>query len=218
MTTNYVDRLDPALIRPGRVDRKQYFGNATDLMIRKVRILIFVSTKTQNYRCLSDSTPTWPMAISVGSSSKRRKHWNSHCPQPRSKAIFFYINATHSWPSTGWPTWSNLSNRFFKSNLGSFVIVTDIIKFSKRRPLVRGSGAPGLGADWSLRGQVLSGRGAPCLRSPLSLPCCSQKARELSVPLSVIIKSYADRENKLKAPFISRIVSGESEPFFQQKI
>ncbi len=26
MTTNYVERLDPALIRPGRVDFKQYIG------------------------------------------------------------------------------------------------------------------------------------------------------------------------------------------------
>merc|ERR1711915_634656 len=29
MTTNYVDRLDPALIRPGRVDRMQYIGHCS---------------------------------------------------------------------------------------------------------------------------------------------------------------------------------------------
>ncbi|XP_074603190.1 mitochondrial chaperone BCS1 [Brevipalpus obovatus] len=30
MTTNYIERLDPALIRPGRVDVKQYIGHAED--------------------------------------------------------------------------------------------------------------------------------------------------------------------------------------------
>jgi chaperone BCS1 len=30
MTTNHIDRLDPALIRPGRVDYVQLIGDATD--------------------------------------------------------------------------------------------------------------------------------------------------------------------------------------------
>jgi len=29
MTTNYIERLDPALIRPGRVDVKEYIGYCT---------------------------------------------------------------------------------------------------------------------------------------------------------------------------------------------
>ncbi|PVU86448.1 hypothetical protein BB559_003741 [Furculomyces boomerangus] len=33
MTTNHIERLDPALIRPGRVDYKVYLGNATDYQI-----------------------------------------------------------------------------------------------------------------------------------------------------------------------------------------
>jgi hypothetical protein len=34
MTTNYVDRLDPALIRPGRVDYEQLIDNATEHQVR----------------------------------------------------------------------------------------------------------------------------------------------------------------------------------------
>ncbi|OZC06197.1 ATPase, AAA family [Onchocerca flexuosa] len=36
MTTNHIDRLDPALIRPGRVDVKQYFGYCTETMFSEM--------------------------------------------------------------------------------------------------------------------------------------------------------------------------------------
>uniref|UniRef100_A0A0N5BS40 Mitochondrial chaperone BCS1 n=1 Tax=Strongyloides papillosus TaxID=174720 RepID=A0A0N5BS40_STREA len=36
MTTNYIDRLDPALIRPGRVDVKEYLGYCTPKMVEQL--------------------------------------------------------------------------------------------------------------------------------------------------------------------------------------
>ncbi|ORY92255.1 BCS1 N terminal-domain-containing protein [Syncephalastrum racemosum] len=34
LTTNHIENLDPALIRPGRVDMKEYLGNATEEQVR----------------------------------------------------------------------------------------------------------------------------------------------------------------------------------------
>ena len=36
MTTNHVETLDPALIRPGRVDLREYVGDATSSQIKKM--------------------------------------------------------------------------------------------------------------------------------------------------------------------------------------
>lgn len=36
MTTNYLERLDPALVRPGRVDLKEYIGYCNNKQIEKM--------------------------------------------------------------------------------------------------------------------------------------------------------------------------------------
>ncbi|CAJ0568169.1 unnamed protein product, partial [Mesorhabditis spiculigera] len=46
MTTNHVERLDPALIRPGRVDVKEYFGNADQEMMEKMFINFYGASAT----------------------------------------------------------------------------------------------------------------------------------------------------------------------------
>jgi len=41
MTTNYIERLDPALIRPGRVDVKEYIGYCTTHQLGKLFLLLW---------------------------------------------------------------------------------------------------------------------------------------------------------------------------------
>ena len=41
MTTNYIERLDPALIRPGRVDYVQLINNATDFQVFSSSLICF---------------------------------------------------------------------------------------------------------------------------------------------------------------------------------
>ncbi|KAG2199940.1 hypothetical protein INT47_009266 [Mucor saturninus] len=45
LTTNHVEQLDPALIRPGRVDLKEYLGNATDHQIRNMFLRFYDDEK-----------------------------------------------------------------------------------------------------------------------------------------------------------------------------
>lgn len=45
MTTNHVSKLDPALIRPGRVDQKIYIGNATEKQAYEMFIRFYDSSK-----------------------------------------------------------------------------------------------------------------------------------------------------------------------------
>ncbi|KAG0245255.1 hypothetical protein BGW41_002724 [Actinomortierella wolfii] len=41
MTTNHVEKLDPALVRPGRVDMREYVGDATESQIRKMFVRFY---------------------------------------------------------------------------------------------------------------------------------------------------------------------------------
>ncbi|UJR34175.1 hypothetical protein I4U23_021582 [Adineta vaga] len=46
MTTNFIERLDPALIRPGRVDCKQYIGPLTQYQVEQMLIRFYPQSTT----------------------------------------------------------------------------------------------------------------------------------------------------------------------------
>ena len=48
MTTNHIEKLDPALVRPGRVDVKHYLGNASKIQIEKMFEKFFPEVAGEN--------------------------------------------------------------------------------------------------------------------------------------------------------------------------
>ncbi|KAJ3276920.1 hypothetical protein HK104_003582 [Borealophlyctis nickersoniae] len=58
MTTNHIEKLDPALIRPGRIDLQIYFDNATKAQVRQLFVQFFPHTSPPPVQSSSSSSST----------------------------------------------------------------------------------------------------------------------------------------------------------------
>ncbi|CAF1561553.1 unnamed protein product [Adineta ricciae] len=69
MTTNYIERLDPALIRPGRVDFKQYIGPLTPYQVEQMLIRFYPQSTSEEInrfaKQIEDLTANYSQPISA---------------------------------------------------------------------------------------------------------------------------------------------------------
>ncbi|XP_052269172.1 mitochondrial chaperone BCS1-like isoform X2 [Dreissena polymorpha] len=65
MTTNYVDRLDPALIRPGRIDVKEKIDYATDYQLQQMFTRFYPSEAPERAQVFSHTARTHNTNISL---------------------------------------------------------------------------------------------------------------------------------------------------------